>query len=56
LERFQAEFYNLNGAMVKQVTAASGERINTADIPNGIYLLRIAWTKAKAQTVKVMKY
>jgi hypothetical protein len=56
LERFQVEFYNLNGSMVKQITASSGERINSADLPNGIYLLRITWANVKVQTFKVMKY
>jgi cytochrome c peroxidase len=56
LERFQVEFYNLNGAMVKQITASSGERINSADLPNGVYLLKVSSTNAKVQTVKVMKY
>lgn len=56
LERFQVEFYNLNGSMVKQITASSGERINSADLTNGIYLLRITWANVKVQTFKVMKY
>jgi hypothetical protein len=55
-ERFHVEFYNLNGSMVKQITASSGERINSADLTNGIYLLRITWANVKVQTFKVMKY
>lgn len=56
IEKFQVDFYNLSGSLVKQVMASSGERINSADLPRGVYLLRISSTNAKAQTVKVIKH
>ena len=56
LERFQVEMYNLNGTLIKAISATSGQRVDSTDLPKGVYLLKIISNQNKVETVKVVKY
>lgn len=55
-DSFQVEFYNLNGALVKQVSGSNGEMVNGSDLPKGAYILKIISDENEVHTIKVIKY
>jgi hypothetical protein len=50
----KVDFYNLNGGLVKSVTANANEIINTGDLQAGVYLVKVA-NGGKTQVVKIVK-
>lgn len=55
LEQFQLSMFSINGSLVRQFQATTGERVDLRDLPKGVYLVQLKLDDSQIQTLKVVK-